>query len=84
MSRFCAELRHGVAEHFDSTPLSLFVLPVRIHDAELHGHQRKQSASPGFCFASAALSSALENREASIASTVFLFLGRTRTPMTHL
>ena len=44
---FCAELRHGDAgEHLDSTPLSLFVLPVRIRDAQFHGYQRRQSASP--------------------------------------
>ena len=82
---FCAELHHTDAgEHLDSTPLSLFVLPVRIRDAQFHGYQRRQSASPSFCLASVALFSALENRDASIATTVFLFLGRTRTPMTHL
>ena len=44
---FCAELRHEVAgEHLDSTPLSLFALPVRIRDAQFHGYQKTQSASP--------------------------------------
>lgn len=44
---FCAELCHGDAgEHLDSTPLALFVLPVRIRDAQFHGYQRRQSASP--------------------------------------
>jgi len=40
---FCAKLHHGVGrELVDSTLLSLFVLPVRIRDAQFHGYQRTQ------------------------------------------
>jgi len=44
---FCAELHQGVSGEFvDSKLLSLFVLLVRIRDAQFHGYQRTQLASP--------------------------------------
>ena len=52
---FCAELHHGVGgELVDSNLLSLFVLPVRIRDAQFQGCQRTQHhldfASHPSCF----------------------------------
>lgn len=64
--------------------MSLFDLLVCIRDAQFRGYQRTQLASPWFCFTPVMLFSAWGTWDASIETTVPLFLGRTCTVMTRL